>query len=354
MSPARKSSASRKKAAPKKAATRKAAARSTASRKTSASKKTTTKGKAASKKAAGKGRKAAPAKKTARSKMTATKTAKKTSAKAGAKSGTKKAAAKKATKKATAKAKAAPKKAAKAAAKTASKAAAKAPAKKAEKPAPRKKLSPKARLAAVLEKLDRSFGALQLPETRDVLERAVYLVLREGSTHSANDKALKALREEFVDWNEVRLSSPSEMARLLTGTSKANVLRRWHERSRRVSEMIDQVYNDRNEATMEFVAEERPKAQIEILEDLDDLGLHNAYALVQWLADDDKLTLVSKEMAEASQALGLTDSAAVAKVRKELSSLVPKDLYVTIQAHLNQLGNLDRDEWPGSLKELLD
>jgi len=221
---------------------------------------------------------------------------------------------------------------------------------------PRRRLSPKALLPQLMERLDRAFGAIEQPEARDLLERAVYLVLREGGTPAANERALQSLREDFVDWNEVRLSSPSEVSRLLANSGKSSVARRFHDRARRIGELIDQIYNDRNDPSLEFLLEQKSKEQLEFLEDLEDLGVHNAYALVQWLSGEDRLTIVSKEMAEVAFALGLTDSAAVTKVRKDLSELVPKEhkaLLVSLQAHLNQLGNMDRSEWPGSLKEFL-
>ena len=38
----------------------------------------------------------------------------------------------------------------------------------------------------------------------------VYLVLREKGTESTTKRALKSLREDFVDWNEVRVSRAAE------------------------------------------------------------------------------------------------------------------------------------------------
>lgn len=236
------------------------------------------------------------------------------------------------------------------------KAASKSSAKAAKKPAKKVPRGAKARWKLFREKLDRAFGPIFLPETETVLEKAAALVLREQGTELTTTKALESLRADFVDWNEVRLSRPSELARLMTGTSKVATLKRWHERAERLGEMIDQVYNDKNDPSWEFLLELKTKARFEYLEDVDDLGLHNAYALVQWLSGDDKkLVLVSSEMAQASQALGLTESAAVTKVKKELSDLAGDfEELVTLQAHLNQLGDMEKDEWPGALKELLD
>ncbi len=310
------------------------------------------------------GKKAAPkaAKKPAAKKATPKKAAGKKAA--GKKAAGKKAAPKKATPK---KAPAAPKgKKSPAKAAPAAKAAAAKPAPKAAKPkaepakapskpaAKRRKVNPKTMLAAVLEKLERAFGAVNLPDdTQSTVEKAVYLVLREGGSQASTERAMKSLREDFVDWNDVRLSRPSELSRLMSNSSKAATIRKLVERCERIREMLDQIYNDRNEVSLEFLADEKPKGQIEYLEDIDDLGLHNAYALSQWMSGEQKLVLVSPEMAQVCQTFGITESAAVAKVRKELSELLAPGQATAVQAHLNQLGDLDQPDWPGALKELL-
>jgi hypothetical protein len=378
---ARKTTKKSPKAAPK-ASSRKSTSRGgKTGAKTSKTRAKTTKTKVKSTAKAGKAKgKAAPkkpaAKKPAAKKPTAKKVpAKKAPAKRPASKAkpatTRKTAAKAAPKTA---AKAAPKTAAKAASKAASKAAPKAapktsrptpstsrktaPAKTERKPAPapkRKAIKPtKALLASIMERCDKALGAVVLPECGSILERAVYLVLREQGTENTTSKAMAALREEFVDWNEVRVSRPSELSRLMSGSSKGAAVRRYHERAERMKEMIDQIYNDRNETSLEFILEERSKGRFEYLEDVDDLGLHNAFALVQWLSGEEKLTLVSKELAEAAYALGLIDSAAVTKARTELSALsTSKEQLVSVQAHLNHLGGMETKDWPPMMRELL-
>lgn len=217
--------------------------------------------------------------------------------------------------------------------------------------ATRSRLSPKKRLSAVLERCDKAFGPISQPETASVLEKAVYLVLREGLSATAVQKAMEALRAEYVDWNEVRVSSASELSRTMIGTSRAGSLRKSHPYAQRVREMLDQVYGDRNDTSLEFLTELKARDQIEFLEDLDDLGIHNAYALVQWLSGDTKLTIVSSEMAQTAQKLGLTDSAAVTKVRKQLSDMLAGGEFLAAQAHLNKLGDMEESDWPNSLSE---
>ncbi len=314
----------------------------------STSKKTATKKKSATKKAPAKAAaKKAPAKKAPAKKAPARKAPAK-------KASTRKAPAKKASaKKAPVKQAPAKKPAAKAtpAKKTSTKAPAKPKAAPKPKAPPRRRISPKQRMEEILERLDRSFGAVDVPgESRDTLERAVYLVLREKATSGTTEKALEVLREEYVDWNEVRVSRASELSRMMLGSSRPPSLRRLYPRAQRMRDMIDQIYNDRNDTSLDFLLDMKPKDQLEYLEDLDDLGMHNAYALVQWLSGDDKLVLVSSEMARVAQTLGLTETAAVTKVRKELGALIEQAELVKLQAHLNQLADLE-GSWPSSLAE---
>ena len=218
---------------------------------------------------------------------------------------------------------------------------------------PRFRGGPRQRLAAVLPRLEKHFGAVRAPQTSSVLEKAIYLVLREGGDE-AGQAALTSLREGFIDWNEVRASRPTELAAVMGSGARGAAARRLLETARRVKDLIDQVYGDRNDTSLEFLLEQKTKERIEYLEDLDDLGVHNAYALAQWLSGEDKLVAVAPGMAKAAHLLGLVDSAAVTKVRASLSALIKEpDGLVAVQAHLTKLGELEEDKWPPSLQEFL-
>lgn len=227
----------------------------------------------------------------------------------------------------------------------------------AEKPAPARKVprfrgTPRQRLATVLERLGERFGDLAVPETSSLLEKAVFLVLREGAGSAAAVRCLAALRAGFIDWNEVRASRPTELSAMMGGSGRTAAQRRLLDVAKRVKDLIDQVYGDRNDTGLDFLLEQKLKERLEYLEDLDDLGVHNAYALAQWISGEDKLVAVSPEMAKAAQRLGLVDSAAVTKVRATLSTLAkePAEL-VAIQAHLTQLAGIEEAQWPPSLQE---
>jgi endonuclease III len=50
------------------------------------------------------------------------------------------------------------------------------------------------------------------PEARPVLEQFIYAICREGVTRELADRAYRALRDNFFDWNEIRVSSSRELA----------------------------------------------------------------------------------------------------------------------------------------------
>jgi endonuclease III len=65
--------------------------------------------------------------------------------------------------------------------------------------------------------LDHVYAALKKrydvpdPTPRSVLEHLLYSVVREGTTHEKADRAFQTLKDRFVDWNEVRVSTVQEL-----------------------------------------------------------------------------------------------------------------------------------------------
>jgi endonuclease-3 len=54
-------------------------------------------------------------------------------------------------------------------------------------------------------------------EARPVLEHFVYAILRENSTRESADQAFESLKEQYYDWNEVRVSSTLEIVETFNG-----------------------------------------------------------------------------------------------------------------------------------------
>ena len=71
------------------------------------------------------------------------------------------------------------------------------------------------------------------------------------------------------------------------------------------------------------------------------------------MSGEEKLVLASPELCGVCSKFSITGSTAVSKVRKELSDLLADGQATAVQAHLNQLGDMDEPDWPGSVKEYL-
>jgi endonuclease-3 len=64
----------------------------------------------------------------------------------------------------------------------------------------------------------------EVPEAaaRNVLEHLLYSIVREGTTTEKADRAFQHLKQRFVDWNEVRVSTVQERAKKISRLNDSN------------------------------------------------------------------------------------------------------------------------------------
>jgi endonuclease III len=74
------------------------------------------------------------------------------------------------------------------------------------------------------------------PEQRPILEQFLYAVCREGVTRELADRAYRELREQFYDWNEIRVSSAREIADALDCLPQAEA------RAQRIIDFLQEVF----------------------------------------------------------------------------------------------------------------
>src|SRR5262249_14743622 len=74
------------------------------------------------------------------------------------------------------------------------------------------------------------------PAGRPVLEQLLYSVCREGTTRERADRVFLRLRDRFYDWNEIRVSSPREIANAIADLSSAEV------RAQRLLSLLQEVF----------------------------------------------------------------------------------------------------------------
>ena len=77
------------------------------------------------------------------------------------------------------------------------------------------------------------------PSERTVLEELIYAACREAATHAEADRAYTAIRKNFIDWNEVRVSTVQEVA---------DILRPLHQpgsRAKRIIALLQALFEER-------------------------------------------------------------------------------------------------------------
>ena len=79
-------------------------------------------------------------------------------------------------------------------------------------------------------------GADDMP-ARPVLEQFIYAICREGTTRPQADQAFQALQTRFFDWNEIRVSSPEELADVLAG-----LMPEPEKRAQRIVDFLQEVF----------------------------------------------------------------------------------------------------------------
>ena len=84
----------------------------------------------------------------------------------------------------------------------------------------------KARMTSLLNTMEKKYGVTKVIGGGASLEQCLFLILREGWDFKKASKAVRILESEFIDWNEVRVSSSSELMQLLAALKCADMNKR--------------------------------------------------------------------------------------------------------------------------------
>lgn len=85
--------------------------------------------------------------------------------------------------------------------------------------------------------------------TRPVLEQFIFAICREGVTAELAERAFRSLQEQYFDWNEIRVSSPRELAETMDCLPDAE------NRGQRIIDFLQEVF----ETTFSFDLESLQK-----------------------------------------------------------------------------------------------
>lgn len=84
--------------------------------------------------------------------------------------------------------------------------------------------SKRASAGAIYKALRKKFGARSAYAKKEAVDHVVFSILLSGSSFEKAEKAFRALKSNYVDWNEVRVTSPRELSSVIE--SKGCVPRR--------------------------------------------------------------------------------------------------------------------------------
>jgi endonuclease III len=110
-------------------------------------------------------------------------------------------------------------------------------------------ISASERIRRALTLLEKQYGRLLLTKAGDPLDQLIYQVLLAGVSRKEADGALRRLRANFVDWNEVRVSGPLEIAAYLSELPAA--VRQ--SKAEAVKGILQRLFLDKNKISLSWI-----------------------------------------------------------------------------------------------------
>ena len=187
------------------------------------------------------------------------------------------------------------------------------------------------RFAAHVKKLRKSTSP---PEMDDPVEVLVYSQLLWESTSSKADEAWSCLSKEMLDWHELRVSTPGEIAEMCRDTSELAM-----ERGKRLKLMLNHLYQRHHEVAMDPEFEHGKRDLRESIESLDGM---TPFVSARWLllcGDIGDVPIDDQLCWMLSNAECVDESATLAEVAawvcRQVRSDHALDVHSTLQAWVN-------------------
>jgi hypothetical protein len=172
------------------------------------------------------------------------------------------------------------------------------------------------------------------PEMDDPVEILIYSQLVWESTSSKADEAWSWLTEEVLDWHELRVSTPTEIAQMCRDTSELAL-----ERGKRLKMMLNHLYQRHHEVTMDPEFEHGKRDLRESIESLDGM---TPFVAARWLllcGDIGNVPIDDQLCWMLSNAECVDESATLSEVAswvgRQVKSDRALDVHATLQAWVN-------------------
>ncbi|BBM87749.1 hypothetical protein [Candidatus Uabimicrobium amorphum] len=108
------------------------------------------------------------------------------------------------------------------------------------------------KIPKIITLLQKKYDCVTVKSKLTLTELIIYATLNEGETKKNTDKALNKLKEEFVDWNEVRVTHPREIEEALKDTLKGNT----YQKAVTITEVLGEIFYVFNTLQLAFLLEQ--------------------------------------------------------------------------------------------------
>ena len=157
-------------------------------------------------------------------------------------------------------------------------------------------------------------------EKFSILESVVYGIAHEDSTREQANQALSRFKDDFFDWNEVRVSSLEEIEGVLAGMPERET------RAFRLRRFLRQLFEKTYGFTLDHLAKKPQKESLKALEEYEAFGSDYVLATVTRLALGGHAIPVDASVLRACRRLGVAEEEAdAATLRATLERAIPKN-----------------------------
>ncbi len=175
-------------------------------------------------------------------------------------------------------------------------------------------------LNEVLTLLKKRYKIEPRGERLSTLEAIVFGICHEDTTREQANQALSRFKDDFFDWNEVRVSSVPEIQSVLAGLPNAE------RRANAIRKVLRQLFNKTYSFTLDGLGKKPLKEAVKILQEYESIRNDYVLATVIQLALGGHALPVDASVRRVMERLGVADAEVEASaLRSTLERAIPKN-----------------------------
>ena len=172
----------------------------------------------------------------------------------------------------------------------------------------------------VLAILKKRYKLESTPPKLSVLEATIHGICHEGATREQANQALSRFKDDFFDWNEVRVSSIEEIRGVLAGLSDPEG------QAQRIRRFLRQLFEKKYSFTLDELAKKPLKDSAKALQEFEAFGSDYVTASVVQIGLGGHAIPVDEPIRRALTRLGVAEEGAdLHALRSGLERAVPKN-----------------------------